>query len=176
LSASAKKGDPWIQPSTGLVPNDLIARLYRWNRLKPQAPGNVNYYDFAMGEIVEPGFSGAKHNEIKDIGSVKGVEDIDLGDTVMKRGRSTLKTVGRVIATDARVYVPYQGYNCDFIGQVLIIGYPDPNVPFSLGGDSGSCIVSSELDATSNVHRLKRSSSQVEKMKKQDLMKQLQVL
>jgi hypothetical protein len=100
-----------------------------------------------MGEIVEPALSGAKNNEIKDIGSVKGSEDIDLGNIVMKRGRTTLKTVGRVIATDARVYVPYQGYNCDFVGQVLIIGHPEPNVPFSLGGDSGCCIVSSEPDA-----------------------------
>jgi hypothetical protein len=102
----------------GSVPRDLIAKLYRWNRLKPQAPGNVNYYDFAMGVIVEPGLSGAKNNEIKDIGAVKGSEDIDLDDIVMKRARTTLKTVGRVIATDARVYIPYQGYNCDFTGQV----------------------------------------------------------
>jgi hypothetical protein len=152
---AAKKGDPWVQPSNGSVPRDLIAKLYRWNRLRPQAPSNVNYYDFAMGEIVEPALSGAKNNEIKDIGAVKGSEDIDLGNIVMKRGRTTLKTVGRVIATDARVYVPYQGYNCDFIGQVLIIGHPDPNVPFSLGGDSGSCIVSSEPDARTNAHKLK---------------------
>jgi hypothetical protein len=152
---AAKKGDPWVQPSTGSVPRDLIARLHRWNRLKPQSPGNVNYYDFAMGEIVNPGLAGAKSNEIKDIGLVKGIEDISLGDKVMKRGRTTLKTTGRVIAVNARVYVPYQGYNCDFTDQVLIIGDPDPNVPFSLGGDSGSCIVSSEPDGRSNAHKAK---------------------
>jgi hypothetical protein len=152
---SAKKGDPWVQPSNGSIPSDLIAKLYRWNRLKPQAPGNVNYYDFAMGEIVAPGLAGAKHNEIKDIGSVRGIEDIELGDKVMKRGRTTLKTKGRVIAVNARVYVPYQGYNCDFTDQVTIIGDPDPNKPFSLGGDSGSLIVSSEPDVRTNAYKSK---------------------
>jgi hypothetical protein len=152
---AAKKGDPWVQPSAGSVPRDLIARLYKWNRLKPQSPGNVNYYDFAMGEIVNPGLAGAKHNEIKDIGLVKGIEDINLGDKVMKRGRTTLKTTGRVIAVNARVYVPYQGYNCDFTDQVMIIGDPDPNVPFSLGGDSGSCIVSSKPHSRTNAYKAK---------------------
>jgi hypothetical protein len=155
MPAAAKKGDPWVQPSRGSVPRDLIARLYKWNRLKPQSPGNVNYYDFAMGEIVNPGLAGAKHNEIKDIGLVKGIEDINLGDKVMKRGRTTLKTTGRVIAVNARVYVPYQGYNCDFTDQVMIIGDPDPNAPFSLGGDSGSCIVSSEPDGRTEAYKAK---------------------
>lgn len=155
--AAAKKGDPWVQPSDGSVPKDLIARLYRWNRLKPQGPGSVNYYDFAMGEIVKPALSeGVSPNEIKDIGSVKGIEDINLDDKVMKRGRTTLKTTGRVIAVNARVYVPYQGYNCDFADQVTIVGHPDPNIPFSLGGDSGSCIVSSDADGQStSVHKAK---------------------
>jgi hypothetical protein len=71
--AAAKKGDPWVQPSDGSIPRDLIARLYRWNRLKPQAPGNVNYYDFAMGEIVSPALEEARHNEIKEIGPVSGI-------------------------------------------------------------------------------------------------------
>lgn len=88
---AAKKGDPWVQPSAGSVPRDLIARLYKWNRLKPQSPGNVNYYDFAMEEIVNPGLADAKHNEIKDIGLVKGIENINLGDKVLKRGGLHLK-------------------------------------------------------------------------------------
>jgi len=151
--AAAKRGDPWVQPSSGSVPRDLIARLYRWNRFKPQGPGNVNYYDFAMGEIVSPGLAGAKHNEIREIGSVKGIEDINLGDKVMKRGRTTLKTSGRVVAVDARVYIPYQGYNCDFEKQVIIIGDPDPSTPFSLKGDSGSIIVSSEPNSRTGAYK-----------------------
>jgi hypothetical protein len=151
----AKKGDPWVQPSSGSVPRDLIARLFKWSRLKPQSPGNINYYDFAMGEIVNPGLEGAKDHEMRDVGPIHGIEDINLGDKVMKRGRTTLKTTGRVIATDARVYVPYRGYNCDFEGQVTIIGDPDPRIPFSLPGDSGSCIVSSETYGRIKYHKAK---------------------
>ena len=129
-----------------------------------------------MGNILEPGLAGAKHNEIKDIGPVKGIEDIELGDKVLKRGRTTLKTRGRVIAINARVYVPYNGYNCDFADQVVIVGDPDPSNPFSLGGDSGSWIVSSEPDARTHAYKSKALFLQVEKTKKQDLMKPLQVL
>ena len=151
----AKKGDPWVQPSSGRIPRDLIARLFKWNRLKPQSPGNINYYDFSMGEIVNPGLAGAKDHEIKDVGPIHAIEDIKLGDKGMKRGRTTLKTSGKVIATNARVYVPYRGYNCDFEGQVTIIGDPNPKVPFSLGGDSGSCIVSSETYGRAKYHKAK---------------------
>jgi hypothetical protein len=153
---AAKKGDPWVQPSSGSVPADLIARLYKWNRLKPQAPGNINHYDVAIGEIVHRGLSRqVNDSEIQDIGQVRGLEDINLDDIVMKRGRTTLKTVGRVIATDARFYVQYHGYNCDFEDQVAIIGHPDPAVPFSLGGDSGSIIISSEPDSRTNAYKVK---------------------
>jgi hypothetical protein len=153
---AARKGDPWVQPSTGLVPADRIARLYKWNRIKPQGPGNMNYYDLAIGEIVEPGLSrNVNANEIIDIGKVGGFENIDLDDKVMKRGRTTRKTTGRVIATDAKVYVPYNGYNCDFEDQVAIIGHPDPAVPFSMGGDSGSVVVSSEPHRRTRSYKVK---------------------
>ena len=86
-----------------------------------------------MGEIVKPGLAGARSNEIKDVGLVRGIEDIDLGDKVIKRGRTTLKTTGKVIAVHARVYVPYQGINCDFEGQVTIIGDPDRKITIFTG-------------------------------------------
>ncbi len=59
------------------------------------------------------------------------------------------------MAVDARVYVPYQGYNCSFEGQVIIVGDPDPNTPFSLGGDSDSFIVSSEANPSTGAYRVK---------------------
>jgi hypothetical protein len=153
---AARRGDPWVQPSTGSVPADRIGKLYKWNRFKPQGPGKINYYDLAIGELVEPGLSrGVKANEIKDIGKVAGSEDINLDDIVMKRGRTTRKRVGRVIATDARFYVPYSGYNCDFEDQVAIIGHPNPAVPFSLKGDSGSVVVSAELNPRTDAYKVK---------------------
>jgi hypothetical protein len=154
--AAARKGNPWVQPSDGVVPVDRIARLYKWNRFKPQGPRNMNYYDVAIGEIVEPGLSrNVNVNEIKEIGKVGGFEKIDLDDIVMKSGRPTRKTTGRVIATDARFYVPYSGFNCDFEDQVAIIGHPNPAVPFSAGGDSGSVVVASKPDRRTRAHKVK---------------------
>lgn len=141
--ATAQVGDPWVQPSNGLVNTDLIARLSEWNRLK-SGPGVTNYYDFAMGET-NPQWSESKVNEIMEIGKIEGTEDSQLGDIVMKRGRTTGKTTGRVIAVGVTAYVRYQGlYDCPFDDQVNIVGHPDPNVPFSQGGDSGSVVVSGQ--------------------------------
>lgn len=155
IKPSAKKGDPWIQPSSGRPKKDIIARLYRWNRLKPHSPGNTNYYDFAMGKIIGPVLNGAKDHIIRDVGMVNEIQSIKLGDKVVKRGRTTRKTIGKVIAVHARIYVPYQGYNCDFSNQVTIVGYPNPRKPFSLSGDSGSCIVSLETYGTNKSHKAK---------------------
>jgi hypothetical protein len=143
---AARTGDPIIQPGAhggGQVPQDIIAKLDDWNRLKPSGPGNVNFYDFAMAEIVNESMSDAKAYEIMDIGPVKGMEDINLGDKVMKRGRTTRKTTGRVVAVAVETTVDYQGFPCNFIDQVVITGIPE-TIPFSLAGDSGSCIVSSD--------------------------------
>ena len=87
-----------------------------------------------MGTIISSQFD-AKVNEIKEIGKVKGSQDPEVGDIVMKRGRTTRKTRGRVIAVDQDVFVRYQGlYDCRFINQVNIVGHPDVNKPFSAGG------------------------------------------
>jgi hypothetical protein len=75
---------------------------------------------------------------------VKGMEDINLGDSVMKRGRTTLKTAGRVT-------VDYQGIPCNFEEQVDITGVPE-TTPFSLPGDSGSVIVSSKKKTGANTY------------------------
>jgi hypothetical protein len=154
---AAKKGDYWIQPGAhggGTVPADVIAKLYQWNRIKPSAPGAVNYYDAAVGEIIKSELANAKPYEIMDIGSVKGIEDINLGDTVMKRGRTTLKTIGRVVAVMQSVTVEYRGYPCDFDDQVLIVGEPVAN-PFSQPGDSGSVVVSADKDPKTDAYNAK---------------------
>jgi hypothetical protein len=154
--AAAKKGDLWIQPGAhgnGRTPQDTIAKLFMWNRLKPSAPGKVNYYDFAMGQIITGGLPGALPNDITEIGAVKGMQDTTLDDRVIKRGRTTLKTVGKVvqlIVPPGTVSVTYNGYPCDFTDQVVISGDPDPRVPFSLAGDSGSVIVSADPDTQRN--------------------------
>jgi hypothetical protein len=154
LPPAAKKGDAWIQPGAhgnGKVPQDLIAKLYKWNRLKPSAPNAVNHYDVAVGEIVPASIQDAKPYEILNIGKVEGMDDIRLNDKVMKRGRTTRKTIGRVIAVMQSVQVEYNGYPCDFEGQVAIVGDP-PSKPFSLAGDSGSLVVSKEKNSSNNAY------------------------
>jgi hypothetical protein len=154
---SARKGDPITQPGAhggGRVPGDVIANLSEWNKLKPSSPTNVNYYDFAMAEITTESTEMARPYEVMDIGKVRGIEDIQLGDKVMKRGRTTQKTIGRVTAVAVETTVDYQGYPCNFVDQVAITGIPE-TTPFSLPGDSGSVIVSADKNSRSNSYGVK---------------------
>ncbi len=157
VPAAAKKGEFWIQPGAhggGKVPQDVIAKLQKWNKLLPSAPGKVNYYDVSIGEIVKESIPAAKAYEIMEIGPVKGMEDINLGDKVMKRGRTTLKTVGSVSALMQVVQINYSEHPCDFTEQVIITGDPQTNA-FSQPGDSGSVIVSAEMDSQTNAYPAK---------------------
>lgn len=144
---TAEEGNNWIQPGAhggGQDPQDAFANLSKWNRIKPQALGQDNYYDFSMGRITTT--DKVRPYEIKEIGKVEGIEDIELGDIVMKYGRTTRKTVGRVIAVGVgHIDIGYgeQPLMCDFTDLVDIVG-KDITEPFSLAGDSGSLIVSTD--------------------------------
>lgn len=142
---TAQEGNDWIQPGAhggGQDPQDAFAKLFKWNRIMPQGSGE-NHYDFSMGKITT---NEVQPYEIKKIGHVKGIDDIELGQIVMKYGRTTRKTIGRVVAVGVHTDVAYgdQSIPCDFVDQVDIVGYPDTNNAFSLAGDSGSAIVSKE--------------------------------
>lgn len=156
---AAKKGDYWIHPGAhggGSVPADVIAKLYSWNRLRPTAPGVVNYYDAAVGEIIKKRSSATEASpyEVMDIGPVKGIEDPVLGEKVLKRGRTTLKTNGIVAVLFQDAEVEYNGYPCSFTDQIIIVGDPQ-TTPFSQPGDSGSVIVSAEEDPKTNAYKAK---------------------
>jgi hypothetical protein len=156
---AAKKGDYWTHPGAhggGTVPADVIAKLYSWNRMKPTAPGVVNYYDVAVGELTKKRSSAteATSYEIMGIGPVKGIEDSALGDKVMKRGRTTWKTNGIVAVLFQDAEVEYNGYPCSFTDQIIIVGDPQ-TIPFSLRGDSGSVVVSAEKDPRTGAHKAK---------------------
>lgn len=141
---SAKIGEHWLQPGAhggGRKPRDTIARLLKWNRLITASPGEVNYYDVAIGRIIRAKRSEARPYEVLEIGKVRGMTDVELGDKVMKRGRTTRKRKGIVSTIGQNVQVPYQGFPCNFEQQISIVGDPQ-TTPFSLGGDSGSVVVS----------------------------------
>jgi hypothetical protein len=84
----------------------------------------------------------ASTTEIVDIGVVRGMNTVTIGDPVRKRGRSTGLTYGFVDGLDLTIIVPYPG-----IGEVTLtnqIGVrPDTtkNPKFSASGDSGSAVV-----------------------------------
>jgi hypothetical protein len=119
--------------------------------MKPIAPSSENHYDFSMSKITTEALAFAKPYEVMEIGPVKGVNEINLGDLVLKRGRTTRKTLGRVVAVAIETSVEYGGIPCNFVDQVAIVGVPE-SVPFSLGGDSGSVIVSKQKDPSTHAH------------------------
>jgi hypothetical protein len=140
---TANIGDPWIQPGAhggGQASDDTIGTLDKWGRIKP-AGIEPNFYDFSIGKIDEP----AKPYEMIEVGAIDGNAELELGDRVLKRGRTTRKTVGEVTAVLAdNITVDYQeGIPCVFNDQAIVVGIPETN-PFSLAGDSGSFVVSEE--------------------------------
>jgi len=148
LPPTANIGDPWIQPGAhggGQDPDDTMATLDTWNRMKPAGTG-VNYYDFSLGKILDSGSNDAKSYKMIEVGNIEGNAELELGDRALKRGRTTRKTLGEVIAVgvpDSQISVSYQGIPCNFDNQCVVVGLPT-EVPFSLAGDSGSAVVSEE--------------------------------
>ena len=61
-----------------------------------------------------------------DIGHVEGMADVSLGDKVIKRGRTTRKTIGEVIRVGlGNIQVAYQeNTQCNFEDQIEIMGAP----------------------------------------------------
>ena len=143
---TATKGDPWVQPGAhghppGHPPEDTIATLDDWKDMIPSGMGD-NFYDYSLGKITDK--SQARANEIMEVGRVEGMTDVLPGDRVIKRGRTTRKTVGEVIRRKIRASVAYQENTvCNFADQIEIMGAPH-TTPFSGPGDSGSIVVTEE--------------------------------
>jgi hypothetical protein len=146
LPSSANVGDPWVQPGAhghGHTPEDTIAYLHEWKKMIPAGQG-MNYYDFSLGKIADESINDARPNEVMEIGRVEGTSGFNLGDRVVKRGRTTRKRTGEVTAVAlTNIYVAYQGINCLFDDQIEIMGIPETN-PFSGPGDAGSVVCSEE--------------------------------
>lgn len=141
----AKLGGFIIQPGRhdrGRHPRDVVGRLFRFIRLKRRG----NRVDAAVAAL-EGGF-GHDPAEIKGLGKLNGIrpDPVDVDDVVFKVGRTTGLTRGRVSAIEIDdISVEYDTGILDFDGQIEI--GPGENVPFSMGGDSGSLIVDNERRA-----------------------------
>ena len=135
-----RKGDAIVQPGTldgGTVPDDTIARLGRFIRLKKNS---TNLVDCALGELA----AGIAFDPVKlrGLGKMAGLGDefIDEGTEVSKIGRTTGLTHGRVTAFELdNVVVGFDIGDLRFDNQIEFEGAGDS--PFSDGGDSGSLIV-----------------------------------
>ena len=144
-------GDPILQRGDldgGRRRADGVARLSHWVPLKPRGS---NLVDAATAELDQnqahdPGLlrdlvNGA-NRKLKGLGP----EFIDEGKIVYKVGRTTGATKGRVTAFDLdNVVVNYDIGNLRFDGQIEIEGFGAGT--FSDGGDSGSLIVNSRMEA-----------------------------
>lgn len=136
----ATLGDAILQPGNfdgGKNARDLVARFSKSIRLVQSA---VNLVDAAIGEV-EDRIKVNLHT-IKGLNTVAGLGPnfLDAGTEVVKLGRTTGLTRGRVTAFELdNVVVRYGIGDLRFDNQIEIEGKGQK--PFSEGGDSGSLIV-----------------------------------
>jgi len=134
----ARAVDTIVQPAdldNGCVsnPSNFVARLSKWVKLGGTTPPGET--DVAIAR--------ASPNKVRSDGAIyrvgvinSSLRDPKNGMNVMKSGRTTGLTRGKIIATGASVYVEYDNYTILFSGVFIVHGN------FSQAGDSGSLILS----------------------------------
>lgn len=139
-------GDPILQPGPtdgGRRPRDCVARLEKYVHLRS---ARINRVDCAMAALEEDVEYFA--NWLERLGPIAGVRTAPLeeAEPVFKLGRTTGRTRGRISAVEVdELEVGFDAGDLSFDDQIEI--EPAGNVPFSLGGDSGSLIVDEERRA-----------------------------
>ncbi len=132
-SPGAIIGDEIVQPGiadAGIVGRDNISTLCRTSILDKTAE---NQFDSA---IARPISVDDISNEILGIGVVTDMGDPQIGDSVIKSGRTTSLTESKIVDVDATIKVSYSRLGeLTFTNQTII--YP----AFAAGGDSGSAII-----------------------------------
>lgn len=145
-----KKGDKIVQPGSvdsGSVPEDVVGVLDTFKMISFTKPNQVDAAVATVNRGIE-----TKVNSFRGIGRIREIvpPETFLADspTVLKVGRTTGKTVGRVTAIEVDgIRVSFGGGKiARFDGQIEI--GPDAEQPFSAPGDSGSLVVSSDRCAT----------------------------
>ncbi len=134
-------GDPVIQPADvdgGEAPQDVVAHLTEY---VPLAPAGVNRVDAAIATVLRE----VTVDVVGLLGALgAGQVDPQDADRVQKLGRTTGLTRGRVTAFNVRnLMVEYDtSPSMRFDGQIEI--QAGGGADFSLGGDSGSLIVTED--------------------------------
>ena len=140
-SNRGKPGDQILQPGPfdgGLFPADGIATLERFEPIVCSSPAGYNLVDAA---IARPTFSRNVTASIIGLVIPRGVDQAFIGSLVVKVGRTTQVTVGRVLAVNATISVgPYNCGTAVFRHQIV-------TTAMAAGGDSGSLLMDSNLNA-----------------------------
>jgi len=134
-------GDLILQPGPvdgGVYPADGIATL---ERFEPIVFG-MSGYNMVDAAVARPTYSRNVTPSIIGIAMPRGIDQAVIGDSVLKIGRTTQISVGRVIATNATVAVNYGALfgAAVFRHQIL-------TTAMSAGGDSGSLLMKRDLSA-----------------------------
>ncbi len=132
----ASYNDPILQQGRhdgGSYPKDMIARLYKFVPLRFNNPERYNLVDAALARPIDMNNVMAS---IVALGIPKGVDEATLGMEVVKSGRTTQTTAGKVTGVNVSVKVNYgTGKIAYFRNQILTSA-------MSQGGDSGSLLLS----------------------------------
>lgn len=134
-SNAASIGDPILQPGRhdgGTVANDTIAKLARFVPILFNDPNRYNLVDAA---IAAPRSMREVIASIVALGIPKGTVEATLGMEVIKSGRTTETTTGKVIGVNATVAVNFGVGIGHFRDQII-------TTDMSQGGDSGSLLLS----------------------------------
>jgi len=137
---SGKPGDLILQPGPfdgGVFPSDAVAAL---ERFEPIVFGKAGY------NVVDAAVARPLHNRnvvasIIGIIMPTGVGQALVGTSVIKVGRTTQISTGRVIATNATVTVFYGSPGVALYRHQIL------TTPMSAGGDSGSLLMNRSLNA-----------------------------
>lgn len=134
----AKVGDLILEPGPydGGKLNDPIAEL---TDFEPIMNGNTVTFDAAIARLLKPD---SVTRDIKGIGNVQlPPKQAFNNQPVLKCGRTTNLTEGRIVGLDEDVRVRYGKRRVEFEGQLAIDGI---NGPFSKPGDSGALVVETD--------------------------------
>lgn len=137
----AVPGDLILQPGPfdgGVYPSDGIATLERFEPIVFSFPGGYNLVDAA---VARPTFSRNVTASIIGVLIPQGVGQAFVGGLVIKAGRTTQVTVGRVLSVNATLVVNY-----GFPG-LAVFRHQIITTAMAAGGDSGSLLMDANLNA-----------------------------
>lgn len=136
---AAQAGDLILQPGPfdgGVFPSDAVAKL---ERFEPITFG-ISGFNLVDAAVARPLYSRAATPSIIGVALPNGVGQALPGALVIKVGRTTQVTVGRVLATNATVAVGY-GVGVGIFRHQII------TTAMAAGGDSGSLLMDANLNA-----------------------------